>query len=70
MKGFIFGLLYIVFFLILASPWIINAVKLTDCDFESPYKCEVIHGAGLFGPLALVAVWFDSDASQEQTPTQ
>lgn len=39
-----------------------NAVKLASCDFESNYKCEVIHGAGLVvPPLSLVTVWFADD---------
>jgi len=39
----------------------LNAYKLTQCDFESPYKCEVVHGVGLVPPLWVVAVWFDTD---------
>lgn len=41
--------------------WVLNIVALTDCDFASPYKCEVIHAVGLAPPAALVTVWFTSD---------
>lgn len=54
-----------VVFVILVGAWTWNAVKLSKCDFEpsTSYKCEVIHGAGLFvPPLALATVWFDSEA--------
>lgn len=54
-----------VFFVLLVGAWTWNAVKLAECDFEpsTSYKCELIHGAGLFvPPLALATVWFDSEA--------
>ena len=42
--------------------WVWNAAKLASCDFESNYKCEAIHGAGLIvPPLSIVTVWFDDD---------
>ena len=45
-----------------AAAWITNAYKLTDCDFEAPYKCEVVHAVGVFVPPASIAtVWVDSD---------
>lgn len=31
-------------FAILAAPWVINFSKFLGCDFESDYRCEVIHG--------------------------
>ena len=44
--------------------WVWNAVKLTSCDFESNYKCEVIHGAGLVVPLlSIVTVFFGDDGA-------
>lgn len=50
-----------VLFIFLGS-WIWNAVKFASCDFESDFKCEVIHGAGVFIPMAsLITVWFDVD---------
>lgn len=36
--------------------FVFNIVKLTDCDFEAPYRCEAIHGIGLFPPAAIVTV--------------
>lgn len=49
-------------FILLAMPWIWNGVKFVSCDFESDYKCEIIHGAGVFiPPAAYITVWFDDD---------
>lgn len=47
---------------ILAIVWLANAFKLSQCDFESNWKCEVIHAVGLVVPPAsIVTVWFDTD---------
>ena len=50
-----------VWFIFLGS-WVWNAVKYASSDFESDFKCEVIHGAGVFIPMtSLLTVWFDVD---------
>jgi hypothetical protein len=52
----------IIIVILLMLPWSVNAYKFAGCDFESPYKCEVVHGIGLFAPPASwITVWFDSD---------
>jgi len=51
-----------IIFLIAATPWLVNAYKFANCDFESSYKCEAIHAIGvLIPPASFVTVWFDSD---------
>lgn len=64
-KGFtIVKLVAVLFFVFGMSIWIVNAVKLASCDFESNYKCEVLHGAGLIvPPLSFVTVWFADDGA-------
>lgn len=48
--------------MVLLASWIWNAVKFASCDFESDFKCEVVHGAGVFIPMAaVITVWFDVD---------
>ena len=48
--------------LFVATCWIVNLVKFTKCDFESPYKSEVIHGVGVFTVVAsVVTVWFPTE---------
>jgi len=46
---------------VLLLAWVLNFVKFVNCDFESPYKCEVIHAIGIFTPGSIVTVWFDDD---------
>jgi len=52
----------IIFTLLLFTPYFWNGYKLFKCDFESSYKCEIIHGVGLIiPPAALITVWADVD---------
>ena len=56
-----FGYLLLMF--IICGPYIINAYKLSNCDFEADYKCEALHTIGvLVPPSAFVTVWFDDDS--------
>ena len=55
----LFTALWIIFSL---GAWIWNATKLASCDFNAPYKCELIHSIGLvLPPIAIITVWFDID---------
>ena len=54
-------LLAVLFAIALVASYITNFVKFTNCDFEAPYKCEVIHGVGIIPPFSILTVWFDSD---------
>lgn len=57
----------IIFGLIVVAPWFVNVWKFTDCDFESNWKCEAIHGAGVFvPPLSWITVWFADDSTVSQ----
>lgn len=48
--------------LFMAATWWFNAYKLTQCDFDAPYKCEVLHGIGLFVvPASVATAWFSTD---------
>lgn len=41
------------------SAYITNAVKFFNCDFNTPLKCEIVHGIGVFvPPVSVVTVWF------------
>lgn len=41
--------------------WVNNIVKFTECDFESPYKCEVIRGIGIapIAPMGVITGYMD-----------
>lgn len=49
----------ILIWLYIGISWIVNAFAFFNCDFESSYKDEIIHGVGLFiPPLSGITVWF------------
>lgn len=60
------GLVSLITIMVVISSWIVNLIHLTDCDFESPYKCEIIHLAGLVPPVALVTAWIGDDSNKVQ----
>ena len=43
----------------IATGWIMNIIKLSNCDFEAPYKCEVIHGIGIVPPVGMITGWLE-----------
>lgn len=49
----------IVFYVVLLASWVANLIKLLMCDFEGPWKEEIIHLVGLVIPIASpVTMWF------------
>lgn len=59
MKQLIAILIFVAAFV---AAYATNAYKFSECDFESNYKCEVVHGIGVFiPPTSWVTVWFDVD---------
>lgn len=45
--------------LIIGTGWVKNLIKLSECDFEAPYKAEVIHAIGIIPPVGMVTGWLD-----------
>lgn len=41
--------------------WPLNVYRLIKCDFEAPYKGEVIHAIGIFTPTCIVTAWSNWD---------
>ena len=49
--------------LLAITPYAVNGYKLSNCNFEAPYKCEVIHGIGVvLPPTSLITMWFGDDS--------
>lgn len=39
--------------------WIVNLFKFVTCDFDAPWKDEIIRAVGLFiPPCSMVTCWF------------
>jgi hypothetical protein len=45
--------------LAVGTGWVKNIIKFTQCDFEAPYKAEIIHGVGLLPPVGMITGWMD-----------
>ncbi len=52
-------LLFVIIVAVIGVGWVKNIIKLTDCDFEAPYKCEIIHAVGIIPPVGAVTGWLD-----------
>jgi len=52
-------LIMFVFVGLALTGWIKNVIKLSECDFESPYKTEVIRGIGIIPPVGAIIGWMD-----------
>lgn len=53
------GIVYLMIIVVVGVGWAKNLIKLTECDFEVPYKCEVIHTLGIIPPVGMVTGWLD-----------
>lgn len=51
--------LVIVIILFCGVGWILNLVKFLHCDFQAPYKAEVIYGAGIITPIGTITGWIN-----------
>ena len=49
----------LVIVVVIVVGWVKNLIKLTNCDFEAPYKCEVVHVVGLAPPIGAITGWLD-----------
>jgi hypothetical protein len=55
-------LVVVIFGLLFVCVWPYNLYRLSQCDFDAPYKCEVIHAIGVVvPPAAIVTMWFTED---------
>lgn len=50
--------LYIGVVLLGLTGWVKDIVKLVHCDFQAPYKCEVIYGVGVT-PAGAIIGWLN-----------
>ena len=53
------GKFLVVILLVVVIGWVKNVIKLSECDFEAPYKAEVVHTIGLVPFVGMVTGWLD-----------
>jgi len=49
----------IILLLACITGYVKNVIGLVGCDFEAPYKCEVIRTIGIIPPVGAIAGWID-----------
>lgn len=52
-------MIQILLILVIGTGWVKNIIKLSDCDFQAPYKAEVIHTIGIIPPVGMVTGWLN-----------
>jgi hypothetical protein len=52
-------LLMLLLTVFIGISWVVNVVKLVQCDFDNPYKEEVLRGIGLIPIVAPFVAWQD-----------
>jgi hypothetical protein len=52
-------IMQLIIVLVVGVGWVKNIIKLSNCDFEAPYKCEVIHAVGIIPPVGMITGWLD-----------
>lgn len=49
-----------IFIVVIAlAGYVQGIVKLVNCDFEAPYKAEIIHGVGVVAGTGVITGWLD-----------
>ena len=51
------GLAIILFYVYFVGSWIGNLVILLNCNFDEPWRDEIIHGIGLVPFVSMITVW-------------
>jgi len=51
----------IIIILLCVWGWGSNLYKLTQCNFDAPYKCEVLRTIGIIPPIGIFMGYFDID---------
>ena len=55
-----FVIVYVFLVLFLTVGWVKGVIHLCQCDFEAPYKAEIIYSVGTFVPVVGGVVgWMD-----------
>lgn len=69
-RGWGFILMYFLVIVFCVSAYITNIVKLVHCDFQAPYKAEVVRVVGLFPVVGFIVGFMDIDDTPAVTPTK
>ena len=64
-------IIYILIIILLVVGWVINLVKFCKCDFEAPYKAEIVRGVSIFvAPVGGVMGYINIDDTIKEVSTE
>lgn len=53
--------------LTMGLSWCVNIYKLVSCDFEAPYKEEIVRGIAIpVAPVSWVVAWVEFDNTKKE----
>ncbi len=58
--GMVAYIIIVAYSLAIIPSWPTNVYQLVNCDFQAPYKCEVVHGIGLVPIASPITVWLET----------
>ena len=53
------AIIFLLLFIVGGVGWVKNIIKLAECDFDAPYKAEVVHAVGLVPLVGAVTGYLD-----------
>ncbi len=59
-------MVYVVIILAIGAGWVKNIVKLSECDFEAPYKAEILRSIGIIPPIGAIMGYMDIEDSKKK----
>ena len=61
MKAYVLLAPLLLLVVLLITGWVKNIILLSECDFEAPYKAEVIRTVGIIPVVGMVTGWIEID---------
>lgn len=58
-SGNVAAIVVLLIWIVAGIGWVKNIIKLAECDFEAPYKAEVIHAVGIVPIVGAVTGYID-----------
>lgn len=61
-EALVVGSIVLALISLVAVCYVNNVLDFVDCDFQAPYKCEIVHGVGVvLPPVSVVTTFVGTD---------
>jgi hypothetical protein len=58
--------LYLVISIFACAGWVLNLAKFVQCDFDTPFKTEIVRGTGVVVPVIGAVVGYMDIGEEER----